>query len=132
MPLPRRVRMPDGPLDSVLVVPTGTNVVVAGAVFEDGQLHSKTVLESRGDPGVRAMSAPMDNQGFRRAGGIGCTERKQNNTAFYDPRHQFHIQENDGDPNGQYWDIDKDADGADFANWWTTCGARNARSVRRP
>jgi hypothetical protein len=185
----------DGPLDSVLVVPTGTKVVLAGAVFEEGQLHAKTLLESTGEEapghrsGIHAMAAPSDSQGFRRAGGIGCSERKQNNTAWYDPCHEFFVQENDGDPNAQYWaselkgtgkgksvwtlnglevssrpkegsarqqwvdwdpgadaktncrsqtisvsyagagiafdkqhcelwDIDKDADGADFANWW--------------
>jgi hypothetical protein len=184
----------DGPLGSVLVVPLGTKVVLAGAVFEGGQLHAKTLLESSGsehrnESGIRAMAAPADSQGFRRSGGIGCAERKQNNTAWYDPCQEFYVQENDGDPNAQYWaselkgtgkgksvwtlnslevssrrkegspaqqwvdwdpgadtttscrsqtisvsyagagiafdkqhcelwDIDKDADGADFANWW--------------
>jgi hypothetical protein len=190
----------DGPLDSVLIVPTGTKVVMAGAVFEEGQLHTKTVFESSGEQPVRAMAAPPDAQGFRRAGGIGCTQRKQNNTAFYDPCHEYFVQENDGDPNGQYWasqlkgtgkgkgvwtlnslevssrrkegsaaqqwvdwnpgadentscrsqpitvsyagvgitfdkqhcevwDIDKDADGADFANWWKGHIRRKEREV---
>lgn len=191
----------DGPLDSVLIVPTGTNVLLAGAVFENGQLHSKTLLESSGEESeIRPMAAPDSYQGFRRSGGIGCVHRKQNNTAWYDPCHEFFVQENDGDPSGQYWasrlkgtgkgkgvwtlnglelssrrkegspaqqwvewdpgadyetscrsqtisvsyagvgiafdrqhcemwDIDKDPDGADFANWWRGHVRRKEREV---
>jgi hypothetical protein len=185
----------DGPLGSALIVPAGTKVELVGAVFEHGELHTKTMFTASPDgraSGTRemsAMAAPSDSDSFVRDGGLGCVDRKQNNTAFYDPCQDFFFLENDGDPARRYWasqmhgtgkgrglwtlnslevssrrsdgsapqewvdwdpgadattnchtqtvsvsyagaglsldqqhceewDIDKDADGADFANWW--------------
>lgn len=98
----------DGPLSDVLVVPRGTQVDLVGAVFEDGKLHVKTLLTATGlapspQKRFRAMTDPSASQQFERAGGIGCVDRKQNNTAWYDPCHDFWLHRNDGDPNAEYW-----------------------------
>jgi hypothetical protein len=98
----------DGPLGDVLVVPRGTQVNLVGAVFEDGQLHAKTQLTATGAAPrqhrrFQAVADPSASAQFQRAGGIGCVERKQNNTAWYDPCQDFWLHQNDGDPNAQYW-----------------------------
>ena len=92
----------DGPLDSALIVPTGTQVDFVGAVFEGGKLHAKTVVSAAPQP-VRPMAAPSDSASFVRAGGVGCLHRKQNNTAWYDPCQEFWQLENDRDAAKGYW-----------------------------
>jgi hypothetical protein len=99
----------DGPLGSALIVPAGTKVELVGAVFEHGELHTKTMFTASPDgraSGLKemsAMAAPSDSESFVRDGGLGCVDRKQNNTAFYDPCQDFFFLENDGDPARRYW-----------------------------
>jgi hypothetical protein len=100
----------DGPLASTLIVPKGTNVEFVGAVFEGGQLHSKTVVSAAPEPqsasrskAFSAMAAPSDSASFVRAGGVGCLHRKQNNTAWYDPCQEYWQMENDGDGAKNYF-----------------------------
>lgn len=100
-----------GPLASSLILPEGTVVDFVGAVFENGQLHAKTVVSSTAQPGSSpqpghrtfSISSPGDSATFGRRGGIGCLRRKQNNTAWYDPCQEFWQHENDGDPGRDYW-----------------------------
>ena len=92
----------DGPLDSALIVPVGTNVNFVGAVFEGGKLHAKTIVSGAPQP-ERPMAAPSDSASFVRAGGVGCFHRKQNNTAWYDPCQEFWQLENDRDAAKGYW-----------------------------
>jgi hypothetical protein len=98
----------DGPMSSVLIVPTGTRVDLVGAVFEAGQLHAKTAVTTTSggrapqDGRMHAMSA-SDSATFTRDGGLGCLERKQNNTAWYDPCQEFYVLDNDGDLARGYW-----------------------------
>lgn len=99
----------DGPMNSALIVPPGTKIEMVGAIFENGQLHAKTVFSATPSGSAsagrafRPMAAPSDSASFIRAGGLGCVERKQNNTAWYDPCQDFHLLQNDGDPNRRYW-----------------------------
>lgn len=83
----------DGPLESALVVPTGTQVGLVEAIFEDRQLYVNPQI----------LGGPIDSGDWQFAGGHGCIRRHQNGTARYSPCQWFSWLPDDGDPDHQYW-----------------------------
>jgi hypothetical protein len=80
----------DGPLPSALIVPKGTTVELTGDLYDDNGLHVVTLLSAAPRPvEVRGLAAPSDSLEWTPAGGLGCTGRKSNNTARYDPCQRF-------------------------------------------
>jgi hypothetical protein len=90
----------DGPLPSALVVPKGTTVELVGDLYDDTGLHAVTLLSSAPrQPEVRALAAPSDSARWDPSGGLGCIERRSNNTARYDPCQLFYwLAGQDNDP----------------------------------
>jgi hypothetical protein len=94
----------DGPLPSALIVPKGTAVDLIGDLYDDSGLHVVTILSAAPRPvEVRGMAAPSDSLEWTLAGGLGCTDRKSNNTARYDPCQFFYwLSGEDSDPDHQF------------------------------
>jgi hypothetical protein len=117
----------NGPLASVLVVPTGTVVEFVGAVWDGGQLHVKTTVSAPGRPatsgrgsGFSAMAAPTDSAHWERTGGVQCLEIKENSTAHYYPCQWWHQMINDGDDNYDYWASELYGTGKSHSVWRLT------------
>lgn len=94
----------DGPLPSALLVPKGTTVELIGDLYDDSGLHVVTILSAAPrPPEVRGLAAPSDSLEWSLAGGLGCTDRKSNNTARYDPCQFFYwLSGEDNDPDHQF------------------------------
>ncbi|MCA1843785.1 MAG: hypothetical protein LC792_11495, partial [Actinobacteria bacterium] len=94
----------DGPLPSALIVPNGTTVELIGDLYDDSGLHAVTMLSAAPRPAeVRGLATPSDSLEWTPAGGLGCTDRKSNNTARYDPCQRFYwLSGEDNDPEHQW------------------------------
>jgi hypothetical protein len=116
-----------GPLDSALVVPTGTVVELVGAVWDGSQLHVKTTVSAPARPrpsgtdrGYSALAAPSDSAQWQRSGGVGCMDIQQNSTAHYYPCQWFHNMVNDGDSRFGYWASEMYGTGKSHSVWHLT------------
>ncbi len=102
-----------GPLGSSLVVPGCATIELVGAVeLENNSIYVKTLLSSApnvpsaqsSQPGcdiqnpleVMGVDGPGDTDEWTPAGGLGCLERKQNNTAWFDPCSWWYHRTDDG------------------------------------
>lgn len=103
----------DDGVGSVLVLPTATAVDYVGAAWDEGMVKVTNTLETTPagslapTVGTIAQDPSEGSQQWRPAGGLGCTSRKQNDTAWYDTCTWWYELAKDGNSARQTWALEQ-------------------------
>lgn len=101
----------EGGTGSFVILPAGTTVSYVGAAWDEGVLKVTTVLETT--PAAAALTGtltedgPGDSRSWSPAGGLGCTSRKQNDTAWFDTCSWWYELYDDGNRDRQTWALEQ-------------------------
>lgn len=113
-------------LGSVVVLPVGTTEATISAAWDEGMLKVSTIVATTpvvGGPvagGLAALPDPIAHDEWRPAGGLGCMERKQNNTAWYDPCSWWYEHMDDGNSGRWTWGLVQYGTGKSKSAWLLT------------
>jgi hypothetical protein len=99
----------EGPLADVVILPFGTGVGEISAAWDEAELKVTTILsDTPAEPVAPLVTGvlqqkPEYDETWEAAGPTHCYDRKQNNTAWFDPCRSWHILHKDGDPHRTSW-----------------------------